>query len=436
MNRLQWTYANRQVIDTMKHIGTAVISDVTITENIEVDRISAADNTVSTNTPKTTDYAGEISVTQISSMGEVLAISAEWAQLAERTDIRNPFVHPDWLIAWAERFIRSNEQICFLVARHRGHLVGVAPFYRRSWGGGMFHSMQLWGTGRQSRLVEIPQLLLDAEQPRTVARAFVNHLSSQTGKWDWAEVPLQEGLWLEPDWLPQGGLVTVLLKTVRPSVVLSIIDGSAPRMKRNLRESLRRSRNRLNRSFPEEWSVARADDGPELLKALSDLARLHGERSQLGGKKQHPDALSDEAVRSFVSAGVAKMAERSGASIYRLIIKEQAVAALLVLHTAACTYVLISGVDPAYWEFSPVTLLQSRAIEDAVSMGCDTVNLSTGPDTAKLRWSEKLAMNAEFVLVPDRRFSRAAFGAYWQASAALQIKRERGRHKFLSNGQI
>ena len=282
-------------------------------------------------------------------------------------------------------------------------------------------------------MIELPQLLLDAEQPRTVARALVSEVSSQASAWDWAEVCLPDGLWLEPDWLPPGGAVTVLLKGVRPSVVLPIHDSIRPPMKRNVRESLRRARNRLDRFYAGAWSVTRADDRADLLRALPDLARLHGERSKLGGKKQHPNALSDDTVQTFMSVGVTASAERSGASIYRLLIKDQAVAALLVLHTRACTYFLLSGMNPQYWDFSPVTLLQARAIEDAVALGHNSVNLSTGPDTAKLRWSEKLSMSAEFVLVPDRRFTRIAFGTYWQTSAALNIARERRRHRLLTD---
>ena len=113
-------------------------------------------------------------------------------------------------------------------------------------------------------------------------------------------------------------------------------------------------------------------------------------------------------------------------------VNDEAIAALLVLRTKECMYFLLSGMSQQAWEYSPITLLQSKAIEDAVALGHGSVNLSTGPDTAKLRWSENLTVSTEFVLVPDRPFSRLVFGAYWQASAAAEVTRERHRHKFLS----
>jgi CelD/BcsL family acetyltransferase involved in cellulose biosynthesis len=380
--------------------------------------------------PRRLQPAASIRVTSVTSLPEARAFAAEWAEFAETAGARSPFTHPDWLMPWAERFLSPSEQIWLLAARRHGQLVGVAPFYRRSWGPGLAHSMELWGTGRHSDLIEVPEILLGQESPRTVARALVTRLCTEVSGWDWATVPLANPLWLEPEWLPRGGEVMVLAKTVRPCVVLPI-DQSRPPVKRNLRESLRRARNRLDRSYPGAWSVSCATARPDLISALPDLARLHQDRSHLPGRKRHPNFVAQQADWSFLSAAVTASAERGGASIYRLLAHGDALAALLVLHTRDGTYFSLSGMSPEAWEFSPTTLLQGRAIDDAVALGHRWVNLSTGPDTAKLRWSETLELSAEFVLVPDRLYSRVAFAAFWQASAAAEIVRERNRHRTL-----
>jgi CelD/BcsL family acetyltransferase involved in cellulose biosynthesis len=380
--------------------------------------------------PRPVKPAANVCVTSMTSLSEARAFAPEWAEFAETAGARNPFNHPDWLMSWAERFLRPSEQIWLLAARRHGQLVGVAPFYRHSWGRGLAHSMQLWGTGRHSDLIELPQLLLDQESARTVARALVTRLCTEAAGWDWATVPLEDPLWLEPEWLPRGGEVMVLPKTVRPCVVLPI-DHARPPVKRNLRESLRRARNRLDRSYPGAWFVSCATTRADLISALPDLARLHQDRSRLAGRKRHPNVLGDEADWSLLSAAVSASAERGGASIYRLFADGEALAALLALHTRDGTYLLLSGMSQEAWEFSPTTLLQGRAIDDAAAVGHRWVNLSTGPDSAKLRWSEKLVLSAEFVLIPDRLYSRVAFGAYWHASAAAQISRERSRHRML-----
>jgi CelD/BcsL family acetyltransferase involved in cellulose biosynthesis len=384
--------------------------------------------------PRQRKLAADICVTSVISLPEARAFAAEWAELAETAGARNPFTHPDWLMPWAERFLSPGEQIWLLAARRHGQLVGVAPFYRHSWGPGLAHSMQLWGTGRHSDLIELPQLLLDQESPRMVARALVTRLCAEAAGWDWATVPLEDPLWLEPEWLPRGGEVMVLAKTVRPCVVLPI-DQSRPPVKRNLRESLRRARNRLDRSYPGAWVITRATARADLISALPDLARLHQDRSHLAGRKRHPNLVAQEADWSFLSAAVTASAERGGASIYRLLARGETLAALLALHTREGTYFLLSGMSQEAWEFSPTTLLQGRAIDDAVALGHRWVNLSTGPDSAKLRWSENLMLSPEFVLIPNRLYSRVAFGAYWQASAAAEILRERRRHRMLPDNR-
>jgi len=380
--------------------------------------------------PRQHKTAAGICVSSVTSLPEARAFAAEWAELAETAGARNPFSHPDWLMPWAERFLAPGEQVWLLAARRHGQLVGVAPFYRRSWGPGLAHSVQLWGTGRHSDLTELPQLLLDQESPRMVARALVTRLCAEASGWDWATVPLEDPLWLEPEWLPRGGEVMVLAKTVRPCVVLPV-DQSRPPVKRNLRESLRRARNRLDRAYPGAWVITRATTRDDLISALPDLARLHQDRSHLAGRKRHPNLVAQEADWSFLSAAVTASAERGGASLYRLLARGETLAALLALHTREGTYFLLSGMSRKAWEFSPTTLLQGHAIDDAVALGHHWVNLSTGPDSAKLRWSEKLVLSPEFVLIPNRLYSRVAFGAYWQASAAAEIRRERRRHRML-----
>jgi CelD/BcsL family acetyltransferase involved in cellulose biosynthesis len=379
---------------------------------------------------------GGLGVSRVSSLAEARTIAPEWAELAEFAGAENPFTHPDWLLPWAERFVRPAEQVWLLTARQHGQLVGVAPFYRRSWGAGLAHSMQLWGTGRSSDLTELPQLLLGRDRPRAIARALVAHLCDNDRAWDWATIPLQHPLWFEPEWLPKGGRITTLTKMVRTCVVLPVGADGTWAMKRNIRESLRRSRNRLDRAYPGAWSVSRATSRSELLNALPDLVRLHGDRSRLAGKKSHPNLLAHPEERSFLAEVLSGSAQRAGSAIYRLMIDGQAVAALLVLRSRSCTFFLLSGMAPQAWEFSPVTLLQGQAVLDSAALGHDHVNLSTGPDTPKVRWSEKLIVNPEFILTPDRPFSRLAFGAYWQASSAAALRRERNRHKVLPGAAV
>jgi CelD/BcsL family acetyltransferase involved in cellulose biosynthesis len=388
--------------------------------------------TTTSGDPRPRANTGNISTTVMTSLSEVRAFASEWSEFAQTADAGNPFVHPDWLVPWAERFVRSNEQIWLLAARQDGRLIGVAPFYRHSWGPGLAHSMQLWGTGRHTRFIELPQFLLDPGDPRKAARALVSGLSAESRSWDWAYVSLPPQLWLQPDWLPKGGSIIILMKMVRASVIRSIDGAAPPAMKRNVRESLRRGRNRLDRSYPGRWSIDSVTGRADILRALPDLTALHQARSAIIGKEAHRNSLTDKADISFLAAALSASADRGGACIYRLLVEGRAVAALLVLRGAGSSYFLLSGMSEQFWDYSPVTLLQGRAIDDAIKLGHRQVNLSTGPDRAKTRWSENIVMSPEFVLVSGRPSSLGKFSAYWLASAAAEVKRERSRHEVLS----
>ena len=376
--------------------------------------------------------SARISVTVMVSLAEARSFAAEWAKFAETEEGGNPFLHPDWLIPWAECFLRRNDQIRLMAARQNGKLVGVAPFYRRSWGRGLAHSVQLWGTGSHAVLTQLPGLLVDRSQQRNVTRTLVRELCAEAEHWNWAVLPLQDPLWFEPGWLPRGGSIIVLPGTVRASVVRPI-DEPHLAMKRNVRESIRRAHNRLNRAYPGRWSVDRATSREDLVQAFWDLSRLHSARSGIFGKEIHPNVLGHEADSAFLLKTLTGSAYRGGACIYRLVADDRAIAALLVLRTTECSYFLLSGMSEDSWEYSPVTLLQGYAIDDAAKLGHRQVDLSVGPNTAKMRWSEQILVHPEFVLVPNRFVSLATFGAYWLASAAVAIKCERHRHRLLQH---
>ena len=68
-----------------------------------------------------------VHVTRLTSLRQAHALVPEWAELAEAAGGRNPFAHPDWLVPWAERFVRPSERIWLLAARQHGRLVGELP---------------------------------------------------------------------------------------------------------------------------------------------------------------------------------------------------------------------------------------------------------------------------------------------------------------------
>jgi hypothetical protein len=219
----------------------------------------------------------------------------------------------------------------------------------------------------------------------------------------------------------------VLHKATLPSVVLSLpAPGEPPALKRNLRESLRRSRNRLHR-LPGEWTVDRVGPGdPGWVAALEDLRRLHGERARMSDVVVHGDVFAGTSQAALLQA-VAERAGRSRPRVLRLLHDGVAVAALLTVASDRRTWLSVSGVAPEHWALSAVTLLQWEAVQEAARAGHEAVVLSTGVDTAKLRWSEHVRVSHVFVVVHPRRRSRTVFRLYWLLRSHLHLRREERR---------
>jgi CelD/BcsL family acetyltransferase involved in cellulose biosynthesis len=199
-------------------------------------------------------------------------------------------------------------------------------------------------------------------------------------------------------------------------------------LKRNLVESLRRARNRLDRTG-RPWTITTHALAADVRQTMPVLAGLHAARAGLTDRQRHCDQLAEPARLAFLTEALAGMAQRGQAEILTLDVEGTAIAAQSVLRAPDATYLGVSGVDPAWWRFSPVTLLQLRVAESAIGRGHGEFNLSTGPGVAKLRWSEHVRQHPEFIVCSPRRSSRLAFMAYRVAATAAGVRREYARHQ-------
>ncbi|MDH6132174.1 CelD/BcsL family acetyltransferase involved in cellulose biosynthesis [Kitasatospora sp. MAA4] len=375
---------------------------------------------------------GELTIRRVTTFDALEELLIPWRELYERSGSRNPYAAPEWLLTWARHFVAERELDVLAVFRRR-HLVGVAPGYRRRLGAGL-RTVQLLGAGRHDELTELPGVLAEPADSRAVLRAVVGDWCARQSGWDWLDLPLSADQgWFEPEWLTgevaRAGLVRH--KTTRPSVVLALPSEARDlrhSLKRNVRESLRSARSRLDRSG-RRWAVTAHQGEPQLRAALPELARLHAARAALPGRRRHTDVLASAAHRAFLAEVLPLMARAGRAAILTLDVEDRPVAAQLVLSAPRADYLGISGVDPAWWHASPVTLLHLAAAERAAEHGRGELNLSLGPDVAKLRWSEQVVQQPEFTVCGPRLRSRGGYTAYAAAAAVAGVRREAVRHR-------
>jgi CelD/BcsL family acetyltransferase involved in cellulose biosynthesis len=379
-----------------------------------------------------------LSVRAHRSLAEVRLLRPQWDQLYQSSNSRNPYAAPEWVETWLRHFAAEGEIEVLSVSRD-DRLVGVAPCYVRRIGR-VARTVQFAGTGRHDALTELPGVLSEPEETRSVLRAVVRHWCDRYAEWDWLELPMggQQG-WFEPEWLTgePAGRPVIRHKTTRPSVILPLSadpDGSADPdalrglLKRNVKESVRRGRNRLGRSG-DAWTITAHSSPEQIGRAWPILARLHAARAGIAGPRRHPDALGVPGRPEFLAEVLPLLAAHGGAEILTLDVAGEPVAAQAVLLAPRASYLAFSGVDPRWWDVSPVTLLHLAAGERAIERGHDELNLSVGPDVAKLRWSELVVQNPDFVLCGPRRRSRIAYTGYALAAEMAGIRREAARHR-------
>jgi len=340
------------------------------------------------------------------------ASRTQWDALHEtQPPPANPFCAPEWVITWYRHFVqRAEDRMLVLVRTDEGRLVGVAPYFlhRHRLGRLPLQSrLRLVGSGQGSSLLEMPQVLTAPGEERRVLAALVEGfrldpvLSVAT---DWFDLAIAQGQgWPEPQWFTgkEAGGAFWRHSDAQACVVLPL-QGSwqetQAALKRNVKESLRRSRNRLAKQELPYRVVARSTDLD--MATVDRFLTLHRARAdqRATGSAVHPDAFADPLRRGFMRELLPQLGAAGRATMWELWLSERQVAVQLVLHSCGTVYVHSSGVEEDVWELGPVTHLQEHAFRAGCERGDTWVNFSPGPNLAKLRWSEQLLRHDEFAI--------------------------------------
>lgn len=358
---------------------------------------------------------------------EALAdLRKEWAALHRQVGPGSPFEHPAWAETWARHFVRDGDLECVAVRdpERDGSLIGFAPLYRRHYsiGGLRATCVQPLGTGRGQALTEVVQLLAVRERRIDVIRAVSQHVAQLDGA-NWIQLSLgPEQGWLLPQWIDGDANAFVTHRRTRPCVVIDHLPAQhevlRSRLKRNVRESIRRSRNRSAKLG--DMTFRCASDVTDVEDVMPALVELHHMRARMPGAVEHIDMFRRAESIDFLVEAVTRLAEDGLARVHVAEHRGKPVAAILILSDGATDYLSVTGLDPAYWPLSLNTMLLYQALAEAVSRGRVAMNLSTGPDVAKMRWSSTITAYQEFAIVHHDRKSRWLYGASAHASLLVE----------------
>jgi len=374
-----------------------------------------------------------------STFAALRTIVDEWNQLFISSETTNGFAHPEWLTAWAEQYVDDGD-LCIVTVRAGGELVGLAPFHRlrrpvlppRARLLPRARVLRLLGTGHGTEITELPEILTRKADSGSILRALVRGLLDVVDDWDWVDVTLTpEQGWFDSEWIAPAGQRTrafAVHKTTRACVVAPLASSWVAYrsgLGRNVRESIRRSENRLKRNG-HNWRLVDAfTNDTAVEEALQHLTVLHNARAALRRGPHHSSHLDDADARRFLQDAVVRLAATGNATPALLEVDGQVVAARLLLHAGRSTFFSLGGFEPTWWDYGVATTLMAEALRARIASGDVIANLSMSPDRPKLRWSRELRLHQDFALVRKDRCSRLAFGAFWIARGATQSVADR-----------
>lgn len=345
---------------------------------------------------------------------------AAWERLdAGQPPPANPFLYPTWVMQWYEKFTAPSDRMILVVTRvDSGDVVGIAPMHAHRLRVGpvtLGRRLLPVGAGVGPNPYELPGILTAVGSERDVSRSLV--AAAMNSGVDWAEIALdpRQG-WFEPEWMTPAGAETHFDDHARPRscVILPLTtswEDTRSSLKRNIKESIRRSRNRLKKDGRAVEVIRRSKDIDA--EVVERFLRLHTQRADNDtSTSQHHDAFREHAQREIMIDILPQLGLSERASIFELSLDSEVVAAQLALHAPGTSYVHSSGFQPATWDLGVVTHLHAALVEHAVARGDTVVNFSPGPNVSKLRWSEELWVHHEFVFGSGPRTLHARFAAY------------------------
>ncbi|MEJ1966294.1 MAG: GNAT family N-acetyltransferase [Gammaproteobacteria bacterium] len=347
------------------------------------------------------------------------SLTSEWEALHRRLSPRTPFTSPLWSRLWWQHYPCSSatvrDQFFAQVVRDgNGSLVAVAPMMvtaRPGVGPLQMRTLQFFGT--DPNVTEIRGLACLPEHEAAVIEALRSHLEQHSDAWDW----IDWGSVRQENWQN-------IAESLHPSTPVGVAEIESYYLElpstweefrssrsRNIKESIRKCYNSLKRDgHHAELRVVQSQH--ECADALATFFRLHTDRSLVTNTVVHGDVFRKERDRAFLGAYAHAMAERGQLRIFQLVIAGEVVATRPGFIFGDELYLYYSGYDRRWGRYSVMTTLVVEAIKWAIENRFRIVNLSTGRDVSKLRWSPSHAGFRSLIQLAPRWSARVSFSVY------------------------
>ena len=323
------------------------------------------------------------------------ALEPEWRRL-ESQMIELPFVSFDWLVPWWQHLstqknrVRDEMFVCTFRSSS-GELLGIAPLmitHRPNMGPLRFRRLQFFGA--DPNITEIRCIAAAPEHMSLLYTTLLDYLRKSPGKWDSVHLTGLPGS-TEPEKTINQQIATTYWSNDLVNPILELKptwEQFRAGLPRNIRESLRKCRNAPKRdglSF--EFHVV--SDSGDIDLALHTFFELHRARSKMPSALGHMDYFASIRSQRFLADVCNRFANRGLLRIFELKHNDSVIATRIGFVLGDTLYLYYSGYDPQYQKYSVMTTVVAESVKYAITEGFRFVNLSTGRDVSKTRWSPR-----------------------------------------------
>jgi CelD/BcsL family acetyltransferase involved in cellulose biosynthesis len=331
------------------------------------------------------------------------ALEGEWRALEPQL-LPVPFTSYDWNVSWwkhmhSERKAVTDTMFVLTFRDDSNQLRGVAPLmitYRPATGPLRLGQLQFFGADQNiTEMRGIAASVADSAELYTTMLDYVR----QHPQWDFMKLTGMPASTLAKDVVEKCFPKTQWTRELFNFylVLKPTWEEFKTGLSRNIKESLRKCANAPKRdglNFTSTVVQAQSDVRP----ALDEFFRLHAMRSQLTDTIAHPNVFAETNAREFLIEVCERYAARNALRIFQLRNDDKVIATRIGLISGDSVYFYYSGYDTEFSKYSVMTTVVAEAIKYCIEAGFKTINLSTGRDVSKERWSpsETLYLEAEF----------------------------------------
>jgi CelD/BcsL family acetyltransferase involved in cellulose biosynthesis len=353
----------------------------------------------------------DLKLRRIDSLEAFLGLEREWRQLEQTSRLGVPFGTWDWCVAWwthlrEDKFGIKDSLSVRTLRDASGTLVGIAPLMiTRRPAVGPFCMRHLQFFGADPNITELRGVIAAPERQVDVHRALLEDLRASAGEWDtltWSGVARDGDLatWVErtypsAEWTKD---TPDFLLTLCPTW-----DEFKGKLSRNIKESLRKCYNSLKRDGLDfKLDVTTSENG--VTEALDRFFLVHQARAERADMVSHRNVFDAASSRRFLADVCRRFARRGALRIFTLQIGGKTAAMRVGFVLGDSLYLYYSGYDPEFGKYSVMTTAVAEAIKYAIENRFTTVNLSTGNDVSKTRWSPaEIVFRQASIISPSRR---------------------------------